>query len=452
MPRHIKHKNQGKKARKLQSRKAKEAAEQVELSGPPVPKSFVFRKGVVGSSVRDLVLELRRVMEPNTGTNLKERKTNTMKDFKATAIEMGVTHLVALTTGEDTGSTFLRVGRVPHGPTVSFKVNQFSLGADVQRMLSKKGQVRPPGPEYTVAPLVVLNGFVSTAANPVDPSKEKALRLVSVTLQNMFPSINVETIKLRDCRRVVLFNYNSSNDTISFRHYLITATPTGINRSIRRLVTGRPISVSNPDVVRNANDIADVILGKAPLSDSEVSDAEECKVALPQDFVGRGNTAAASPSERSTVRLVELGPRMELSLVRVQEKLFEGEVLMGPKTQFQRIQKDAQGKKAKKTKKTELEELDDDDLNFDEGIYEDNMADVSEDDDVKVNAGNGGGNGDNDDDVDDADDDDEWYRKEVGEAPEHSFNSGDKKAKRPHSESSKDDPTAAPKNKKAKKH
>lgn len=435
-PKKFKPKSQGKKNRQLQSRKDKEAAERAQLAGPPVPKSFVFRKGTVGNSVRSLVGELRRLMEPNTATHLKERKNNTIKDFKTVAVEMGVTHLLAVATSENTGTTFLRIGRVPHGPTVSFKVNQFSLGTEVQRMLNKGGVVRPPGPEYKVSPLVVLNGFVSTAARPLAPEKEKALKLVSVTLQNMFPSINIESIKLKKCRRVVLFNYNSETDAISFRHYLITATPTGINRSIRRVVMGREISVSNPNVLSNAKDVADVILGNHAFSDSEVSDAEECKVALPQGFNGEGNVAARSESERSTVRLVELGPRMELSLVRVQEKLFEGEVLMGPKTQFQKVQK---GKKDSKKKKGEEEDEDDDEMDFDD-IYED--------------AGNGSDEeeGDEDNEEDEEDDDDEWYKKEVGEAPERSLNGGNKRGrtekKGDDDEEEEDD---EPKSKKAKK-
>ena len=445
-PKKFKPKGQGKRNRKLQSKKAKEAVEQAQLSGPPVPKSFVFRKGNVGSSTRDLVLELRRLMEPYTAVHLKERKSNTIKDFKTTAIEMGVTHLLAVTSSENTGSTFLRIGRVPHGPTVSFKVNQFSLGTEVQRMLNKGGHVRPPGSEYKVSPLVVLNGFVSTTAHPLDPEKEKALKLVSVTLQNMFPSINIETIKLRNCRRVVLFNYDSEKDTISFRHYLITATPTGINRTIRRLITGREISVSNPTVLRNAKDVSDLILGNPALSDSEISEGEEYKVALPQGFVGHGNIAAASAADRSTIKLVELGPRMELTLVRVQEKLFEGEVLMGPKTQFQKVRKSKKDKKDKKGKGKKgedvSEEEDDeleDDMDFD-GIFEDDMED-----DVTEDAGNG----DDDEEDDDDDDDDKWYEKEVGEAPERSLNTGSAAAKRARKD--EDDMDVKPKNKKAKK-
>jgi ribosome biogenesis protein SSF1/2 len=53
----------------------------------------------------------------------------------------------------------------------------------------------------------------------------------------MFPPINIQNIKLKECRRVVLYNYNTDNDEIEFRHYAIKAQPTGINRSVRKLIT-----------------------------------------------------------------------------------------------------------------------------------------------------------------------------------------------------------------------
>jgi hypothetical protein len=56
------------------------------------------------------------------------------------------------------------------------------------------------------APLVVLNNF--TLPNPEqDPNLSAAVNLTKVTLQHMFPSINVTKIKLSECRRVVLFHY-----------------------------------------------------------------------------------------------------------------------------------------------------------------------------------------------------------------------------------------------------
>lgn len=50
----------------------------------------------------------------------------------------------------------------------------------------------------------------------------KTLDLVSKTFQNMFPSINVNKVRLPEIRRVLLLNYIEEDDTIELRHYTIT--------------------------------------------------------------------------------------------------------------------------------------------------------------------------------------------------------------------------------------
>ena len=56
-------------------------------------------------------------------------------------------------------------------------------------------------------------------------------------------------------------------------------------------------------------------------SDSEAEDGTNA-VSLPQKFPGRGNQAG----KRSIVKLREIGPRMTLQLLKVQDGVFEGEV------------------------------------------------------------------------------------------------------------------------------
>lgn len=74
---------------------------------------------------------------------------------------------------------------------------------------------------------VVLNNFG-------DKNASSQVKLMKVTLQNMFPSINVATVKLQDCRRVVMFNLDKANDTVEMRHYAVRATPTGITKAIKK--------------------------------------------------------------------------------------------------------------------------------------------------------------------------------------------------------------------------
>ena len=63
------------------------------------------------------------------------------------------------------------------------------------------------------SPLVVLHNF--------NHSEEDHIKLMRTTFQHMFPSISVKTVKLNECRRVVLFHYNKENETVEMRHYAI---------------------------------------------------------------------------------------------------------------------------------------------------------------------------------------------------------------------------------------
>eukprot|EP00903_Cladosiphon_okamuranus_P016672 g15373.t1 len=270
-----------------------------------VPKSFVLRKGKVHSNVSDLAEEMRRVMEPHTARKLRERAKNTVKDYVSVSSVLGVTHLLVFTQTDKTLS--LRVCRTPSGPTLTFRVRQFSLMRHVRALQKRPVEVNQA---YKTSPLVVLNNFG-------DKNASSQVKLMKVSLQNMFPSINVATVKLQDCRRVVMFNLDKANGTVEMRHYAVRATPTGITKAIKKVVQAKV-----PDL-HALDDISEYVAGgMAGASDSEMED-EESKITLPDDYVGRGNVK----SQKSSIRLQELGPRLSLELMKVERGLCEGEVL-----------------------------------------------------------------------------------------------------------------------------
>jgi hypothetical protein len=116
---------------------------------------------------------------------------------------------------------------------------------------------------------LVLNNFAGDS---------KEMKLMTLTFQNLFPMINVREVfafvsvilrirkstvetardvqvKLADCRRVVLVNYDRATERIEWRHYLVTVRPCGVSRGVRRLFRSQI-----PDLSR-VEDIADYILG-----------------------------------------------------------------------------------------------------------------------------------------------------------------------------------------------
>lgn len=156
------------------------------------------------------------------------------------------------------------------------------------------------------APLLIMNGFDESLPHH---------KLLTTTFQNMLPAVNVKTVKLNTIKRCLLLNYSVETDTIELRHYSISATPVGVNRAIKKLLK------KVPDLSRYS-DISD-FLTNGYFSESDGEDGPDNQVVLPQNLAGRGNLK----SNRSAVRLTELGPRLTLQLVKIQDGVGEGEVL-----------------------------------------------------------------------------------------------------------------------------
>lgn len=140
--------------------------------------------------------------------------------------------------------------------------------------------------------------------------------LTTRMFQHMFPTIDVNTVKLSLCQRIVLLNYNKETKLIDFRHYSIRLQPVGVSRRIRKFVQNRQV----PDL-RNLQDVSDFVTRAGYGSESEADD-EAATVSLASD-IGRVNQA----STKSAVKLQEIGPRMTLELIKIEEGLCTGQVM-----------------------------------------------------------------------------------------------------------------------------
>jgi ribosome biogenesis protein SSF1/2 len=311
-------------------------------AGERVPRSFVLRRGKVDGAVRQLVADVREMMQPHTSARLRERKSNTLRDFVAVAGPLGVTHML-LFSQTDAGAVGLRVGRLAQGPTLSFRLEAYSLSRQI-----KAAQRRPVdvAGAFLSPPLVVLHNFAGAgagagagdgAAPPSSSSSSSAaaasaagvtladaLKMTMVTFQALFPAINPATVRLAECRRVLLVHYDRATGCIELRHYAVRAAPVGVSRGVKKVLQSRPPDLGELD------DVADFVLsggrtgggGGGATSESEFED-ESSHVVLPQGFSGRGNARA----QQSAIKLAEIGPRLRLSLVKIEGGLFGGEVL-----------------------------------------------------------------------------------------------------------------------------
>uniref|UniRef100_A0A6N2MZ08 Brix domain-containing protein n=1 Tax=Salix viminalis TaxID=40686 RepID=A0A6N2MZ08_SALVM len=272
------------------------------ITGDKIPKSFVFARGKLPGSLRQLQMDLRKLMLPYTALKLKEKKRNSLKDFLNVAGPMGVSHFIILSKTET--APYLRVARTPQGPTLTFKIHEYSLAADVAQ-----SQLCPRCPQdlFKNPPLIVLSGF---------GSGEQHLKLTTVMFQNIFPAIDINTVKLSSCQRIVLLNYNKDTQLIDFRHYSIRLQPVGVSRRLRKFVQNREV----PDL-RSLQDVSDFVTKVGYGSESE-GDDEAATVTLANDL-GRVNKA----STKSAVKLQEIGPRMTLQLIKIEEGLCSGGII-----------------------------------------------------------------------------------------------------------------------------
>ncbi|XP_076163615.1 brix domain-containing protein peter pan [Ptiloglossa arizonensis] len=266
------------------------------------PHSFVIHRGLPGEHILELTKDFRKIMEPFTAVSLKERKRNTIKDFISVASALHVTHMCMFTKTEQ--GMYFKLCRVPRGPTLSFKIHSFSLARDVVSMLKKQMVYEEL---FKNSPLVVLNNFSGEGMQ---------LKLIASMFQNMFPTINLTTVNLSTIRRCLCLNYNPVSKTIDLRHYAIRIIPIGLSKGVKKLVQAKIPNLSK------CEDFSD-FLAKGTVSESEAEDDPASHITLPQKLSSRGNHIRG----KSAIRLSELGPRLTIELIKVEDGLLDGEVL-----------------------------------------------------------------------------------------------------------------------------
>jgi len=124
---------------------------------------------------------------------------------------------------------------------------------------------------------------------------------------------------------VVMFNLANDPATgepfIEFRHYGVSARQRAVNKGIKKVINNKRV----PDMSKY-NDLADYILHNnralgGMSSESELDDLPESKITLPEDYMDKkGGTQVA-------IKLHELGPRLKLRLMKIEEGLCRGNVV-----------------------------------------------------------------------------------------------------------------------------
>ena len=374
---------------------------------------------------------------------------------------LGVSHLL-LFSRSTTNNTNLRLAITPRGPTLHFRVEKYSLCKDVRKaMKHPKGG----GKEYSSPPLLVMNNFTSPpSAEGQAPAIPKHLESLTTTIfQSLFPPISPRTTPLSSIRRILLLNRelpssSSSSEPvdngsyiINLRHYAITTKRTGLPRSIRRLnaaeslMRERKKKCGGLPNLSKLEDVADYLLdptaatgGFTSASETEVeTDAEvevletTARIVLnKRQLESRRKARENEPRregpavEKRAVKLVELGPRMKLRLIKVEEGVCNGKVmwhefLHKSKEEEKEMEKVWEQRKREKDERKRIQKENIERKRAEKGgsgskdTEEGKNKDGYDNDDDAQWDSEGFDDEDNDDDDDDDDDDDEEDNMEV---------------------------------------
>lgn len=74
-------------------------------------------------------------------------------------------------------------------------------------------------------PLIVLNNF----------AENNQVRQIGRSIQELFPNINLDRIKINNVKRVMSFTYQPNRKCIYFRHYKIIVREGGVSNSFKEL-------------------------------------------------------------------------------------------------------------------------------------------------------------------------------------------------------------------------
>ncbi|CAL9098780.1 unnamed protein product [Musa acuminata var. zebrina] len=122
-------------------------------------------------------------------------------------------------------------------------------------------------PHTTLKLKIFLSGF---------GSGDQHLKLTRIMFQNIVSAIDINTVKLSSCQRIILLSYNNETNLIDFQHYSIRLQ----------------------------------LIGLAMVQKVKLMKNRQLSLASELDRVNRAST-------QSAVRLQEIGPRMTLHLVKV---------------------------------------------------------------------------------------------------------------------------------------
>jgi len=257
------------------------------------PNVCVIGRGVTSNACKNLEADIRLIFQPLTSVNAGTFATAKFKDITQALPAMGSTHLITFSEAEK-GLNF-RIGRFRDGPTLTFRVLTAATSKDVDA-------VRNVGHKLTKEFYTTSHPFLITSNFDFERDEEKIAHTV---IQNMFPVFNIQDTDLKAFKRCVIFDVDKKTREIHLRHYLIQINPIAANSSISSM------SSSKIPKMNQMTDPSELIL----------QSADENVIEMPT------SSNLTSSNTKHAIKLKEIGPRLKLELLKIEEDFFDGRVI-----------------------------------------------------------------------------------------------------------------------------
>jgi ribosome biogenesis protein SSF1/2 len=200
-----------------------------------------------------------------------------------------------------------------------------------------------------------MNNFITVPRDSKDPSlapKRRLETLVTDFFRSLFPQVAPQSTPLGSVKRVLLLNREPESDsangtyTITLRHYAITTRMVGLSKAIKRINAAEKVSRKKVPNLGQLEDVSQYVLDHTTANYTSASESEadtdaEVEVLNPRTRTlhyrdklekiqaqGKRTRSDGKPAvEKRGIVLSEIGPRMRLRLIKVEENLCEGKIM-----------------------------------------------------------------------------------------------------------------------------
>jgi ribosome biogenesis protein SSF1/2 len=136
-------------------------------------------------------------------------------------------------------------------------------------------------------------------------------------LNNLFPSLDLGIMRPSNVKRVVLVNFDATRDILEWRHYYVKQQSADLNNKLRKMVSNKRL----PNLAE-VKDLSQYFAGNVGyVSESDVDNLPNSKLQV-EESSKQGKVT----KKKVSLRLFEIGPRMTLKLVKIEEGFLGGEV------------------------------------------------------------------------------------------------------------------------------